>query len=283
MTVKACSYAAGTVVNALATLKGVAFGIDLRTRVTFREEEGLRGFYILQEERLERNAIAEKLMRNSGIEGGIFEVESEIPRGSGLGSSSAFMNVLIAASMKVMGLELDAERMLRANARLSLESGMSYTGAFDDASASLLGGLVFSDNSRMKLYRREALEGEVLILLPEWRRGEVRLGDIRRERENVERAFRLAMRGELKAAMYLNSLHYCTKLGLPIEPVTSVQHLSVNAGLSGNGPSYVAFGEELKEVEEIWESFGKVVKRRLVSVPAEDVVIPESLFTYYST
>ena len=281
MRIRAESYAAGTVVNALATLKGAAFGIDLRTRAVFREESDLKGFYVLQREEMERSALAEKLMRNSGIAGGVFEVESEIPRRSGLGSSSAFMNVLIVSAMKAMGMSLNAEKVLRINARLSLESGMSYTGAFDDASASLLGGLVFSDNARMKLYRRNELTGRVLILLPEWRRGEVSLREIRRDREDVERAFRLAMRGDLKAAMYLNSLHYCRKLGLPLEPVTALQHLDVSAGLSGNGPSYVALGKELKEVREVWESFGRVLERELVSTPAEDVEIPESLFTYY--
>lgn len=278
---RAESYAAGTVVNALATLKGVAFGIDLKTRAVFKEEDDLKGFYVLQGEKLERSAIAEKLMRNSGIEGGVFEVESEIPRKSGLGSSSAFMNALIVSAMKVMGIELNAEKILRINARLSLECGMSYTGAFDDASASLLGGLVFSDNARMKLYRRDELNGRVIILLPEWERGEVNLREIRRDRDSVDRAFRLAMRGELKTAMYLNSLHYCTKLSLPLDPVTAVQHLDVNAGLSGNGPSYVAFGKELEEAKEIWKSFGTVIERSLISIPAEDLKIPESLFTYY--
>lgn len=281
MRAEAKSFAAGTVVNALATLKGVAFGIKLETRVVFREESDLKGFYVLQDGRMERSAIAEKLMRNSGIEGGVFEVESEIPRRSGLGSSSAFMNAMITAAMKAMEMELNAEKILRINARISLESGMSYTGAFDDASASLLGGLVFSDNSRMRLYRREELEGKAVILLPEWERGEVNLREIRRGKEDVERAFRLAMRGELKAAMYLNSMHYCTKLNLPLDPVTAVQHLDVNAGLSGNGPSYVAFGRELDEVKEIWNGFGRVIERSLVSTPAEDVMIPDSLFTYY--
>ncbi|NOY10859.1 MAG: shikimate kinase, partial [Archaeoglobi archaeon] len=210
MRTEAKSFAAGTVVNALATLKGVAFGIKLETRVVFREEDELKGFYVLQDGRMERSAIAEKLMRNSGVEGGVFEVESEIPRRSGLGSSSAFMNAMIMAAMKAMEMPLNAEKILRINARISLESGMSYTGAFDDASASLLGGLVFSDNSRMRLYRRDELEGKVVILLPKWERGEVNLREIRRGREEVDRAFRLAMRGELKAAMYLNSMHYCT-------------------------------------------------------------------------
>jgi len=277
MKVRAKSYSAGTVINALAIFKGVAFGIDLETRVVFSEKSD-KGFYISRNGEIERSSLAEKLMRNSGIEGGIFEVESEIPERSGLGSSSAFMNGLILCAFKVMGYELRADRILRLNARMSLEAGLSYTGAFDDASASLLGGFVFSDNLRMKLYKRTELEGDVAILIPSWERGHVDLEEIRNGSEDVDRAFRLAMEGKMKEAMLLNSMHYCRKLSLPLEPVYAVQTLNVSAGLSGNGPSYVAFGEDVDKVMEIWENFGRTVKRKIINKPCDDLVIPESLF-----
>ncbi|MBE8539610.1 shikimate kinase [Geoglobus acetivorans] len=277
MKVKSKSYAAGTVINALATFKGVAFGIDLETRVVFSETDD-RGFYIFQKGRLERSAIAEKLMRNSDFEGGVFRVESEIPERSGLGSSSAFMNAIILATLKAQEQELNAGKILRLNARMSLEFGMSYTGAFDDASASLLGGFVFSDNLRMKLYRRVEPEGEVLVLIPEWQRGDVKPDVMKEGSENVERAFNLAMEGKYKEAMLINSMHYCPKLNLPLEPVYALQNLNVSAGLSGNGPSYVAFGDDIDAAEEIWCSFGKVIRRKMVNVPADLIEIPENLF-----
>ena len=277
MKVRAKSYAAGTAVNALATLKGVAFGIDLETEVIFSERDE-RGFYVSSHGRVERSSIAEKIMRNSGIEGGIFEVKSEIPRKSGLGSSSAFMNALILCAFKTMGFELKADRILRLNARMSLEAGMSYTGAFDDASASLLGGFVFSDNLRMKLYRRIELDGDVVILIPAWERGRINLGEIRRDAEFVSRAFGLAMEGKFREAMLLNSMHYCRKIGMPLDPIYAIQSLDVSAGLSGNGPCYVAFGNDTDRVVEVWESFGEVSIRKIVSKPCDDVVISESLF-----
>ncbi len=277
MKVRSKSFAAGTVVNALATFKGVAFGIDLTTRVTFSEGDE-RGFYVASQGRIERSPVAEKIMRNSEIEGGIFEVESEIPRKSGLGSSSAFMNAMILCAFKTMDLDLRGDRILRLNARMSLEAGMSYTGAFDDASASLLGGFVFSDNLKMKLYRRIEAEGEVAILFPEWKRGEIDLERIRGDVGSLEKAFRLAMEGKFREAMLLNSMHYCQKIGLPLDPVYAVQSFDVSTGLSGNGPSYVAFGNDAERVAEVWESFGDVIMREMVSEPCDDVVIPESLF-----
>jgi len=271
---KAESYAAGTIINALATFKGVAFGIDLKIRGRFIEDDSKR-LCVVEDGKVLEMPILYKIFRNAT---GVIEIESEIPQKSGLGSSSAFMNVLLVLAAKVKGEELNAERILKANARISLETGMSYTGAFDDASASLLGGVVFSDNSKMKLFKRETLKGEAVVLLPDFERGEVNLKKIREDREIVERAFKLAMEGKFKEAMLLNSMHYCGKIGLPLEPVISVRDLNVAAGLSGNGPCYVAFGEDVREVERIWENFGKTIRRRIVNEPAEDVRIPKTLF-----
>ncbi len=271
---KAESYAAGTIINALATFKGVAFGIDLKIRGRFREDDSKR-LCIVENGKAVEMPLLYKIFRNLS---GVIEIESEIPVRSGLGSSSAFMNVLLVLAAKIRGEEIDAERILKANARISLETGISYTGAFDDASASLLGGVVFSDNSKMKLFKREILEGDVIILLPDFERGEVNLKKIREDKEIVERAFKLAMEGKFKEAMLLNSMHYCRKIGLPLEPVISVQDLNVSAGLSGNGPCYVAFGEDMRDVESIWKSFGETIRRRIVNEPAENVKIPKTLF-----
>ncbi len=272
---KAESYAAGTVINALATYKGVAFGIDLRMRAKFRLESDAKKVFILEDDELKTNPLLNKVFRNLS---GVIEIKSEIPEKSGLGSSSAFMNVLLILASKARGFEIDAERILRSNARISLELGLSYTGAFDDASASLLGGMVFSDNLKMKLIKREEIRGDVLILLPEYKRGVIDLRKIKEGGEIVEKAFELAKQGKFKEAMLLNSMHYCEKLRMPIDPIIAVQSLNVNAGLSGNGPSYVAFGDELNEVEEIWSSFGKVLRRRIVNEPVEKLKIPKTLF-----
>jgi shikimate kinase len=178
------------------------------------------------------------------------------------------------------GEELDAHRILAANARISLEMGISYTGAFDDASASLLGGIALSNNMRMKLYRWDRAEGEALVLLPQWKRGKVSLEIIRRDPLEVEKAVKAAFNGDYKSAMLYNSNYYCRLLGYPIEPVERALEMDVYAGLSGNGPAYVAFGkrENIREVERIWQEYGKLIKTKVVSEAAEDVKIPTYLF-----
>ena len=274
---KGKAYAAGTVINALATNIGCAFGIKLKTKVKISVEDELKKC-VVEGEKQEENPIVNRVLMTAGIKG-VVEVESEIPKGCGLGSSSAFMNALLVAVMKLKKEELDAYRILTANARISLESGISYTGAFDDASASLLGGFCISNNSKMRLYRRDVISGKALILIPRWNRGDVSIDKIREETVEIEKAVKEALEGRYGDAMLLNSSFYCRKLKYPIAPLERIKN-KVHAGLSGNGPAFVAFGEksELKEVEEIWADFGKLIWSELAEEPSEDVKIPGHLF-----
>ncbi|HID44006.1 MAG TPA: shikimate kinase [Archaeoglobaceae archaeon] len=279
---RAQAYAAGTVINALATNIGCAFGIKLKTKVKISVEDELKKC-VVEGEKQEENLIVNRVLMSAGIKGAV-EIESEIPKGCGLGSSSAFMNALLVAVMKLKKEELDAYRILTANARISLESGISYTGAFDDASASLLGGFCISNNSKMRLYRRDVTSGKALILIPNWGRGEVSLDKIREESAEIEKAVKEALEGRYGDAMLLNSSFYCRKLEYSIAPLERIKNCKVHAGLSGNGPAFVAFGKknELKEVEEIWADFGKLIWSELAEKPSEDVIIPDHLFFNYS-
>ena len=282
---EAKAYAAGTIVNALATGKGAAFAISLTTRVKV-ELSGKSVTFILNGEE-SRSEVVERVLRSFGS-GGVVEVESEIPQGSGLGSSSAFMNALITACLKARGERLNARRILTANSRISLEMGISYTGAFDDASASLLGGLVVTDNYAMKILKWEKLDDvlddvntKCLLLFPQWERGNVNLKEIRRDVEVIENALREALKGNIRQAMFLNSLHYCRVLGYPLLPVEIAAKYDVSSGLSGNGPTFLALGnkKELKMLASEWQEFGKVKIVEVVNEKAEDVEVPASLFT----
>lgn len=274
---EAKAYGAGTVVNALATGKGAAFAISLITKLKV-ELGGKDVTFILNGEE-KRSEVAERVLRSFGS-GGVVEVESEIPQGSGLGSSSAFMNALITACLKARGERLNARRILTANSRISLEMGISYTGAFDDASASLLGGLVVTDNLAMRILKWEELRSSCLILLPEWERGEVNLREIRRNPEPAETAIKEVLAGSIRQAMLLNSLHYCRVLGYTFQPVEIAARYDVSAGLSGNGPTFLALGnrKELKRLASEWQEFGKVEIAEVVNEKAERVEVPASLF-----
>ncbi|RLI79674.1 shikimate kinase [Archaeoglobales archaeon] len=273
---EAKAYAAGTIVNALATNSGSAFALDLTTNVRLRFEDELKENVVYEDGKEVKNVIVDRVLTTINKKA-VVEVESQIPRQSGLGSSSAFMNALITALFKELKEELNAHTILTTNARISLEMGISYTGAFDDASASLLGGIVVTNNSKMKILKWDKKRAEALILLPPWQRNEVLMGEIKKDVEFVEKAVREALDGKYKDAMLHNSLHYCSALRYPIEPLNVALSYDVAAGLAGNGPCYVAFGE-VSELYGIWKEFGDVIKTKIVNEPADNLIIPEYLF-----
>ncbi len=277
--VKSKAYAAGTVVNAIATGFGSAFGIDLTVEVNVSVEEDLKRCILIEDGVEREDKVVEGVLGFFGVKG-VVEVKSEIPKGSGLGSSSAFMNALITSTLKFLGRDLVASEILKLNSKLSLKYGISYTGAFDDASASLLGGIVVTDNGSMRLLRWDVRRGRVAVLIPEWGRGRVSVEEIRRNPERVKRAVELAMKGIYREAMLENSYHYCERIGYPLEVLERVKDVGCCVGLSGNGPAFVAFGgfDEIRDVKMAWEDYGMVLVRKLVREPSEDVVITESLF-----
>ncbi len=273
------AYAAGTIINALALGYGSAFGLRMLTEVRLSVEDDLKQSVLIEDGREVESKIVDHVLSKFGIKGTV-EVKSEIPKGSGLGSSSAFMNALLLSIYKHLSKRLFAHEILRLNAELSLELGISYTGAFDDASASLLGGIVLTNNRNMKLISWEFRRAKAIVLIPEWNRGRISLEEIRRDAELVEKAIECAMKGDYRTAMMLNSKHYCKRIGYPIEVLDRVKDLECFSGLSGNGPTFVAFGSKdaLKEIEEIWSEYGKILWTELVVEPSDDVVITPELY-----
>ncbi len=273
------AYGAGTVINALATGYGCAFGVRIRTRVKLSVEEDLKKSVLSDGVSEREDDLVDSILSKFGLKGFV-EVKSEIPKGSGLGSSSAFVNALLLAIYKHLDKRLFAHEILRTNAKLSLEHGISYTGAFDDASASLLGGIVLTDNFGMKVISWEFRKAKAVILIPEWDRGNISIEEIRKGVGLVKEAVECAMRGDYKNAMILNSKHYCARIGYPFEVVERVKDLDCCAGLSGNGPTFVAFGdgEVLRDVAGIWSEYGKVVWSELVREPSDEVIISRELY-----
>ncbi len=276
---KGKAYAAGTVLNALATGIGSAFGINLLTKVKLELDDKIPRSAIINEEKIEESPVVDRILSTFGIRGYVI-VNSEIPKGSGLGSSSAFVNALIVAVMKFANDELDAYRILSANARISLELGISYTGAFDDASASLLGGFVVSNNTKLRLYRWDKIKMYSAVLIPKFRRKKIDWNKIRMQRERLSLAVELAKKGSYCEAMKENTKYYCEIIGYPLKIAKIGWERGVCCGLSGNGPCYVAFGEKsiITEIKDIWSNYGKVVVRRVPDEPAEKVRISKNLF-----
>jgi len=273
---------AGTIINAIATFKGAAFGLDLWTEAEVEVGEdlhevrgevegevhsGVRG-EIEGEPSADTSLIercVEAVLRKFGFPLSAFvRTRSEIPLGSGLKSSSAAANATIAATLDALGKkdEMDVLDAIRLGAKVALEVGVSITGAFDDACASMLGGFVVTDNKRMLLLKREEREGLALVLIPREKAFTAET-NVRRARiiaPWVALAFETAMRGEFETAMTLNGFLYTAALGFSAEPMLVALECGVKGvSLSGTGPSYVALvesEEQAREVESAWNALG---------------------------
>lgn len=269
------AYAAGTVLNALATGIGCAFGIDLMIKVKVKPES--ENTLIVNGE--ERSAeILEKILSKFEKRGCVI-IKSEIPEGSGLGSSSAFINALLSEILKEE--RTCAHKRLRLNAELSLKVGISYTGAFDDASASLLGGFVVSDNYKMALYDWFFIERMyAAILIPEFKRGLVNWERIKKEGKRLEKILTKLKEHRFCEVMKENTKFYCEMIGYPLEIAERVWKEEICCGLSGNGPAFVALGSKSDAVtaKALWEDYGKVMIKKVPEKPAESVSITSELF-----
>ncbi|MCW3132596.1 MAG: shikimate kinase [Candidatus Methanospirare jalkutatii] len=273
---------AGTIINAIATFKGAAFGLDLWTEAEVEVGEdlhevrgevegevhsGVRG-EIEGEPSADTSLIercVEAVLRRFGFPPSAFvRTRSEIPLGSGLKSSSAAANATIAATLDALGKkdEMDVLDAIRLGALTAKEVGVSITGAFDDACASMLGGFVVTDNKRMLLLKREEREGLALVLIPREKAFTAET-NVRRARiiaPWVALAFEAAMRGDFETAMTLNGFLYTAALGFSAEPMLVALECGVKGvSLSGTGPSYVALvesEEQAREVESAWNALG---------------------------
>jgi shikimate kinase len=252
MKAEASCFGAGTIVNAIATGKGAAFGLALRAAAT--AEVKPEGFGVLArvpdgvDPTLVRVA-AERVLRNRHLRAGLeVFVDSEIPISRGLKSSSAVANAVVLASARALGIELEPFDLIRIGVEAALEAGVTITGAFDDACASFFGGVAVTDNISRKLLAVDRLPEDLsaVIHVPDRTITKQNLAkrDFESIRPRIEEAFRLALRGDFFAAMEANSAAYAPLLGVDEGPAIRARAAgAAAAGITGTGPAIVALAK----------------------------------------
>ena len=268
----ATALGAATVLNAVANWKGSAFGVDLKTsaEVVLNDSPQVKGDVPGIDDRLIVRSVELVLQRFGVAAGGVVRTESEIPLARGLKSSSAAANAAVLATLDALGEELDLLEATRIGVVAAKDAGVTITGAFDDASASMLGGVVVTDNREMKLLKREELESEVLLLVPEEKlfSKDTDVGRSRLLAPIADLIFDLALAGDYARAMTINGLVYCSALRLSSDPIFAALNSGARgASLSGTGPAYAALvdDENIGEVESAWLEFGGRVIRTKVN------------------
>lgn len=267
---RAIVHGAISIVNAIATGKGSALGISLKVtaEVELQKGQGLRLITGRNGDRLIRNIIQntmpKEITENNMIS---IRVDSEIPIGYGLKSSSAVSNaVALACSQMARDEDINDYTILEMAARSSLEAKVSLTGAYDDATACYFGGFTVTDNySRRLIHKERAPENlyAIIILPSNTPRGDVR--KLRNLSEFFIDAFSFAESGQYWKAMKLNGVLASAALSSSYSPVmAAMEHGALSASISGNGPSIAAVGYE-DSIEAIIAALSKFEGRIIVS------------------
>ncbi|WP_292467628.1 shikimate kinase [Methanolobus sp.] len=269
MVLKGNAYAlgAGTVINAIATWKGAAFGIDLKTfaDVELSSDASVINGTIEGMPNADTTLIEKSVsyvLKHFGVEmGGTVTTRSEVPLASGLKSSSAAANASVLATLAAIDEELDSFEAIKIGVRAALDAGVTITGALDDACASFYGGFVVTDNKEMKLLKQTEQEYDVMIFAPDARSfsSKTNVSRSRLIAPWVDIAYELSMKGEYEKAMTQNGFLYCSALGYDTEFLLRALEIGVKGvTLSGTGPSYVALVNEqqAEELENAWNDCG---------------------------
>ncbi len=275
---------AATIVNAIATGKGAAFGITLETDAEVRLDESkgeLRLSNPSEGEELVKGCILSLAKKAGRPEvGGEVRIESEIPISRGLKSSSAVSNAVVLASARALGVDIPDFELILTGIEESIKAGVTVTGAFDDASACYMGGVVATENRSFTIMHRGALDLDLVVLLhvPERRitKASVKKLDFSPIAHEVEKAFDLALRGEYLKAMELNSRAYSKVLDVT-EDVADIARKkgALAAGISGTGPATAIVCDRAQEREilhALEKVEGQVLKAHVNDTPAREVV-----------
>lgn len=244
---EATLHGAISIVNAIATGKGATLGISLKTKAIVETDVG-NGIYIESKNKtissrlinsVVRKVIPKSELTNSKIK---ISLESEIPTGYGLKSSSAISSAVALACAKLFRPKWSDHQILLAGVNASIESKVSITGAFDDACGCFFGGYAVTDNYKRKIIKSEkALKNLVsVIFIPKSRkRGNVK--NLKNLSPIFDQAWNLARNSDYWNAMILNGIATSTILNSDPKLITDlIDKGALGASVSGNGPAVAA-------------------------------------------
>jgi len=276
---EAISHGAATIINAIATGKGAAIGVDLWTKVKVQITEEPR---IIQgkivSDPSEKPVLIEKtvgrVLKHFNLEekfGAKVETWSNIPIARGLKSSSAAGNAVALATVDALNKNLDDLTVVNLGVDGAMDAKVTITGAFDDACASYFGGVVVTDNLKRRIVKRfEIAEDLAVLFYVPAKKAYTISSNVRRMKEVaslVKIAYKEALKGNYWAALTLNGLIYSSALGYnPSIAIDALMAGALAAGLSGTGPAVTAIVSEEKKdpVRKAFKAYeGEILEARV--------------------
>ncbi|OWT33250.1 shikimate kinase [Methanobrevibacter sp. 87.7] len=272
------SLGSATIINAIASGYGSAFGIDLNIKceVKTNNKNKIISHPDIDVDTKLMDMCVESVLNHYGVDCGIdVKTKTNLPLASGLSSSSALSNGVVYATSLLIADEFDMEplsdmEILKLAIDTSLDAKVTFTGSFDDAAASYFGGVVVTDNYNRKLLIKEPMEeNSVLIFLVDKESSTYNcdLSRMQLMSPMVDIAFEQARNKNYYLALNLNGLLYSSALGY--DPNIALDALSVGAlasGLSGTGSAISAIvnDKSIDKVKYIWSNYeGTIIETKV--------------------
>ncbi|WP_346676329.1 shikimate kinase [Methanobrevibacter woesei] len=266
-----------TIINAIATGFGSAFGIGLDIVCNAKtQSHSITCSNDVGADTSLMELCVSNVFDYYGVDADEFGLDikttSELPMASGLSSSSALSNAVTAISSKIISEEFNLEPLsdfdiINLAIESSLKAKVTITGAFDDATASYFGGVTVTDNGARKILIKEPMEElPVLVYMPNFisKSGSSDVNKMKLMSPLVETAFEIAKNKDYFKALNLNGLIYAAALGFDSSiAIDALNAGALASGLSGTGSSFVAICEEDKidDIKEAWSLLdGRVIE-----------------------
>ena len=276
---KAIVHGAISLVNAIATQKGATLGIALKVEAIVETSKG-KGITIKSQNKSLSsrliNKTVEKIISKKDLEQNKITItlDSEIPTGYGLKSSSAISSAVSLACAKIFKPKFTDQQILLAGVSASIESKVSITGAYDDACSCYYGGFNVTDNTKKKRVSFEKGPNNMVavIFIPKNRKR----GNLKKLKifsSIFENAWELARKANYWDAMVINGLATASILNSEPKIITNlVEKGALGASVSGNGPSIAAITKKENEsnIKKIFSTLeGNVIVSKISNEKAE--------------
>jgi len=276
---KAIVHGAVSLVSAIATKKGATLGISLTVEAIVKTTPG-KGIIIQSKNKTLSsrliNKTVEKILTKKELQQNKITVslESEIPTGYGLKSSSAISSAVALACAKIFKPKFTDQQILLVGVDASIESKVSITGAYDDACSCYFGGFNVTDNLKKKIIQTEKIPANLMaiIFVPKNRkRGNVK--NLKTLSAVFDHAWKLAKNSNYWEAMIINGLATSAILNSDPKIITNLlEKGAIGASVSGNGPAIAAIvkKENLQNVKKVFSSLdGNIIVSKVNNKKAE--------------
>ena len=276
---KATVHGAISLVNAIANKKGATLGIELKVEATVETSPG-KGISIQSENKSLSsrliNKTIEKIVSKKDLEQNKITVilDSEIPTGYGLKSSSAISSAIALACAKIFKPKYTDQQILLAGVDASIESKVSITGAYDDACSCYYGGFNVTDNAKKKRIQFEKGPTNLIavIFIPKNRKR----GNLKKLKilsSIFENAWELSRKANYWDAMIINGLATASILNSEPKIITDlIEKGALGASVSGNGPSIAAITKKENEsaIKKVFSTLeGNIIVSKISNKKAE--------------